>query len=49
VWTDDKPDPTTYTLMMLRAVAERERWRVQYDQAKAAGAVDSHSATGEPP
>jgi hypothetical protein len=25
VWTDDKPDPTTYTLMLLRAVAERQR------------------------
>src|SRR5215210_3730744 len=48
VWTEDKPDPTTYTLMLLRAVAERQRWRAQYDQAKAAGAVDSHSATGPP-
>ena len=43
VWTDDQPDPTTYTLTLLRAVAERQRWRAQYDQAKAAGAVDSHS------
>ena len=50
VWTDDKPDPTTYTLMLLRAVAERQRWRAQYDQAKtAAGAVDNHSATGTDP
>ena len=48
VWTDDQPDPTTYTLTLLRAVAERQRWRAQYDQAKAAGAVDSHSATGPP-
>ena len=47
VWTDDKPDPTTYTLMLLRAVAERQRWRAQYDQAKtAAEAVDNRSATG---
>ena len=37
VWTDDKPDPTTYTLMLLRAVAERQRWRAQYDQAKTRG------------
>ena len=29
VWTDDKPDPTTYTLMLLRAVAERQRWRAE--------------------
>ena len=51
VWTDDKPDPTTYTLMLLRAVAERQRWRAQYDQAKtvAAGAVDNRSATGTDP
>jgi hypothetical protein len=26
-WTDERPDPTTYTLMLLRAVAERQRWR----------------------
>ena len=37
VWTDDQPDPTTYTLILLRAVAERQRWRAQYDQAKTAG------------
>ncbi len=37
VWTDDKPDPTTYTLMLLRAVAERQSWRAQYDQAKTRG------------
>jgi Replication initiator protein, pSAM2 len=50
VWTDDKPDPTTYILTLLRAVAERQRWRAQYDQAKtAAGAVDSLSATGTDP
>ena len=51
VWTDDQPDPTTYTLTLLRAVAERQRWRAEYDRAKtaAAGAVDNRSATGEPP
>src|SRR3712207_9383851 len=50
VWTDDKPDPTTYTLTLLQAITERQRWRAQYDQAKTAtaGAVDSHSATGPP-
>ena len=51
IWTDDKPDPTTYTLTLLRAVAERQRWRAQYDQAKtaAAAAVDNCSATAHDP
>jgi hypothetical protein len=51
VWTDDQPDPTTYTLTLLRAVAERQRWRAQYDRAKtaAAGAVDNCSATAHDP
>jgi hypothetical protein len=50
VWTDDQPDPTTYTLTLLRAVAERQRWRAQYDHAKAAAeAVDNRSATGADP
>ena len=51
VWTDEQPDPTTYTLTLLRAVAERHRWRAQYEQAKqqGAGPVDNRSATDEPP
>src|SRR5215213_2744528 len=49
VWTDAKPDPTTYTLALLRAVAERQKWRAQYDQAKAAGPVDNRSATAPDP
>jgi hypothetical protein len=50
IWTDEQPDTTTYTLTLLRAVAERQRWRAQYQQAKnAAGPVDNCSATGEPP
>jgi Replication initiator protein, pSAM2 len=49
VWTDDKPDPTTYTLSLLRAVAERQRWRAQYEAAKSAAAVDNCSATGTGP
>jgi hypothetical protein len=51
VWTDERPDPTTYTLMLLRAVAERQRLRAQYDQAKTRTAVetaDSLSAIGPP-
>lgn len=49
--SDERPDPTTYTLMLLRAVAERQRWRAQYDQAKtrtAVETVDSLSAIGPP-
>jgi hypothetical protein len=52
IWTDERPDHTTYTLMLLKAVAERQRWRAQYDRAKTAaanGAVDSVSATGAGP
>jgi hypothetical protein len=26
-WTDDKPDPAIYTVMLIRAVAERRQWR----------------------
>ncbi len=50
IWTDEQPDTTTYTLTLLRAVAERQKWRVQYAAAKeAAGAVDNRSATGADP
>jgi hypothetical protein len=47
-WTDDKPDPAIYTVMLLRAVADRQQWRAQYDRAKQAApeVVDNHSATG---
>ena len=44
VWTD------TFPLVLLRAVAERQSWRAQYDQSQsAAAAVDSPSATGNDP
>src|SRR5829696_4296977 len=50
IWTDEQPDTTTYTLTLLRAVAERQKWRAQYAAAKeAAGAVDNRSATGADP
>ena len=54
VWTDDRPDPITYTLMLLHAVAERQKWHAQYQAAKGttggtAKAVDNHSATGADP
>ena len=45
VWTDTRPDPITYARVILAAVAERQRWRAQYDAAKeAAAAVDNRSA-----
>jgi hypothetical protein len=35
VWTDTRPDPTTYARVLLRVIAERQRWRAQYEHAKA--------------
>jgi hypothetical protein len=50
VWTDTKPDPTSNVWVILNAIAERRRWRTQYEAAKAAaGIVDSYSATDRPP
>ena len=50
VWTDAKPDPITYTRVLLASIAERHRWRAQYQAAKTANqAVDSLSATDQPP
>ncbi len=47
IWTDTRPDPITYTQVVLAAIAERQRWRSQYEAAKQT--VDNHSATAEPP
>src|SRR4051794_16731709 len=53
VWTDTQPDPQTYATVLLQTIAERHRWRDQYDTAKAAAAatraVDGDSATDQPP
>ena len=54
VWTDTKPDPAIYRQVLLHAIAERHRWRAQYEAAKAAARgvvvpVDGRSATGRPP
>ena len=51
VWTDTRPDPHTYATVLLAAIAERQAWRAQYEAAKSArtGAVDSDSATSQPP
>src|SRR5829696_5338530 len=43
VWTDERPDPASYTRVILASIAERQRWRTQYQEA-----VDTVSATGPP-
>jgi hypothetical protein len=53
VWTDSRPDRVSYALTILASIAERLRWRAQYEAAKQAvqligGPVDNHSATGPP-
>lgn len=49
VWTDTKTDPATYARVILESIAEKQRWRAQYEAAKASvGSVDSVSATGGP-
>lgn len=51
VWTDTRPDATTYITLILAAIAEQQRWRAQYQAAKeaAAQAVDNCSAYTGPP
>lgn len=50
VWTDTRPDPVVYARVLLMSIAERLRWRVQYEAVKQAAAlVDNCSATGPPP
>jgi hypothetical protein len=49
LWTDEQPDSTTYTLTLLRAVAERQKWRAEYERAKSVGPVDNRSATAPDP
>ena len=57
VWTDTNPDPITYAQVIMAAVAERLRWKAQYEAAKehvaqqdgaVDGAVDSCSAGAGP-
>jgi len=31
VWTDERPEPASYVRTILAAIAERQRWRVQYE------------------
>jgi hypothetical protein len=50
VWTDTRPDPITYARVILKSIAERQRWRAQYEAAKnATRPVDGYSATDQPP
>ncbi|HET9872064.1 MAG TPA: replication initiator, partial [Propionibacteriaceae bacterium] len=49
IWTDTRPDPATYARVLLASIAERHRWRAQYEAVKQTKApVDSASATGPP-
>jgi hypothetical protein len=49
MWTDTRPNPRTYTGCILHSIAERLRWRQEYEAAKQAGQpVDNCSATGPP-
>ena len=53
VWTDTQPDPQTYAAVLLASIAERHRWRAQYEAAKTARTAaqpgDGNSATDQPP
>ena len=31
VWTDTRPDPRIYARVILASIAERQRWRAQYE------------------
>lgn len=50
VWTDSRPDPAIYARVILASIAERQRWRAQYEAAKTLQAVDNSfgNATGPP-
>jgi hypothetical protein len=49
VWTDTQPDPQLYARVILASIAERHRWKAQYQAAKTARAsVDRLSATTGP-
>ena len=47
VWTDTRPDPASYARVVLESVAERARWRAQYEAARQGG--DARSATSADP
>ena len=50
VWTDVRPDHDTYIKIILGSVAERLRWRAQYEAAKtAASPPGGVSTVAQPP
>ena len=50
MWTDEPPDPTTFTLMLLRASRNGNAGALNTTKVKTvAAAVDSVSATGNDP
>lgn len=50
MWTDTRPDPATYARVILASIAERQRWRAQYEAAKTLQPVDNSfgNSTGPP-
>ena len=49
VWTDTRPDPITYARVLLASIVERQRWRAQYEAARATlPVVDNPPATTPP-
>lgn len=49
VWTDTKTDPATYVQVILESIAERQRWRNQYEQAKQVTGNYSATSDAQPP
>jgi hypothetical protein len=52
VWTDVRPDHNTYVKIILDSISERQRWRTQYEHAKAATTDDAPakvSTVAQPP
>jgi hypothetical protein len=50
VWTDTRPDAGTYARVLLDSIAERQKWREQYEAARTATAapVDNRPTTAPP-
>lgn len=47
VWTSEHPEPSEYVAVIFASIAEKIRWRTQYEQAKQAGNVSA--TAGRPP
>lgn len=48
VWTDSRPAPSSYIRVLLASIAERQRWRAQYETAKTAAATAVDNSFGNP-